>query len=65
MNSLLEQVHVRQEIWKYRGTFDGYEKKWMAAPFKKLDINMISTKASDYRDSDVAILGLKIGKALA
>ena len=43
-NSLLDQVYVRQELWKYRRVFDGYEKRWMSTPFKKLDINLISTK---------------------
>ena len=42
--SLLDQVYVRQELWKYRRVFDGYEKRWMSTPFKKLDINLLSTK---------------------
>ncbi len=48
---------MRQEIWKYRGTFDGYEKKWMDAPFKKLDVNMISTKVSEFLSVRIEILG--------
>ena len=42
--SLLDQVYVRQELWKYRKVFDSYEKKWMSTPFKTLAINQVSTK---------------------
>jgi hypothetical protein len=44
--SLLDKVYVRQEVWKYRRVFDGYEKRWMSTPFKQLDINMINTKVT-------------------
>lgn len=35
---------MRQELWKYRRVFDVYEQDWSSAPFKKLDINMISNR---------------------
>ena len=40
-HSLLDQVYVRQELWKYRRVFDGYEKRWMNTPFKKLEIEVV------------------------
>lgn len=46
MHSLLDQVYVRQELWKYRRHFDFHEKGWMNAAFKNLDINSMSTRVS-------------------
>ena len=42
--SLLDQVYVRQELWKYRRLFDIHEQEWRTRAFKKLDINFISDK---------------------
>ena len=40
----MDQIITRQEIWKYRKVFDGYEREWLKEPFKKLDIGVISEK---------------------
>lgn len=40
----MDQIVTRQEIWKYRKVFDGYERDWLKVPFKKLDIGLISEK---------------------
>ena len=42
--SLMNQIVTRQEVWKYRKVFDGYERDWLKMPFKKLDIGLISEK---------------------
>ena len=41
---LMEQIVTRQEVWKYRKVFDGYERDWLKVPFKKLDIGILSEK---------------------
>ncbi len=45
-SSFLDQLYVRQELWKFRRVFDNYEKEWMNVAFKKLDINIISSKVA-------------------
>ena len=44
MYRLMEQIVTRQEVWKYRKVFDGYERDWLKVPFKRLDIGIISEK---------------------
>lgn len=39
---------TRQEVWKYRKVFDGYERDWLKVPFKKLDIGLISEKVAPH-----------------
>lgn len=43
---LMDQIVTRQEVWKYRKVFDGYERDWLKVPFKKLDISLISEKVA-------------------
>ena len=43
----MDQIITRQEVWKYRKVFDGYERDWLKVPFKKLDIGLISEKVQE------------------
>ena len=45
---LMDQIVTRQEVWKYRKVFDGYERDWLKVPFKKLDIGLISEKVAQH-----------------
>lgn len=42
--SLVDQLYYRQELWKYRRTFDRNETEWKLSSFKTLDIESISEK---------------------
>ena len=44
----MDQIVTRQEVWKYRKVFDGYERDWLKVPFKKLDIGLISEKVHNH-----------------
>ena len=44
----MDQIVTRQEVWKYRKVFDGYERDWLKVPFKKLDIGLISEKVAQH-----------------
>ena len=55
----MDQIITRQEIWKYRKVFDGYERDWLKVPFKKLDIGLISEKVLEYRNFSVTPVDMK------